>query len=88
VGGLTSVTAVVSVMLGGVPTGPLGAAVSQPALITVPLAFATMVAVSLATRSRLPAHLGHTMVRLHTPEDVELERGSYHPESARSHLER
>ncbi len=83
VGGLTSVSAVMAVMLGGVSSGPIGAAVSQPALVTVPLAFATMIVVSLATRGHLPAHLGHTMVRLHAPEDIELERGSYHPESAR-----
>jgi hypothetical protein len=42
-----------------------------------------MVVASLLTRGRLPAHLGSTMVRLHTPEDLELERGSYHPEAAR-----
>ena len=58
--------------------------VAQPALCTVPLAFATMVGVSRATQGRLPAHLGRTMVRLHTPEDLELDRGSYHPEGHRS----
>jgi hypothetical protein len=42
-----------------------------------------MVVVSLATRSRLPAHLGRTMVRLHAPEDLQLDRGSYHPDPAR-----
>jgi hypothetical protein len=62
------------------PAGWLGAVVAQPALCTVPLAFATMVAVSLATRHRLPVHLGRTMVRLHAPEDLQLDRGSYHPE--------
>jgi hypothetical protein len=44
-----------------------------------------MVLVSLATRRHLPAHLGSTMVRLHTPEDVELDRGSYHPEGSGEH---
>ncbi len=82
-GGLTSVAAVVTVMVGGSTGGWLGAVVSQPALCTVPLSFATMVAVSLATRDRLPAHLGRTMVRLHTPEELELDRGSYHPEAGR-----
>jgi Na+(H+)/acetate symporter ActP len=80
-GGLTSASAVVAVMLGADPAGWLGALVAQPALCTVPLAFATMVAVSLATRSRLPAHLARTMVRLHTPEELELDRGPYHPEA-------
>jgi Na+(H+)/acetate symporter ActP len=81
VGGLTSASAVLAVMLGAHPTGWLGALVGQPALCTVPLAFATMVGVSLATRDALPAHLARTMVRLHTPEDIELDRGSYHPEA-------
>jgi Na+(H+)/acetate symporter ActP len=81
VGGLTSASAVLTVMRGGHPAGWFGAVVSQPALCTVPLAFATMVGVSLATRDRLPAHLARTMVRLHTPEDIELDRGSYHPEA-------
>jgi Na+(H+)/acetate symporter ActP len=88
VGGLTSVSAVLAVMVGGTPPGALGAVVSQPALVTVPLAFATMVLASLVTRHRLPAHLGHTMVRLHTPEDVDLERGSFHPERPRRRVTR
>ena len=36
-----------------------------------------MVLVSLATQRRLPAHVSRTMVRLHTPEAVELDRGPY-----------
>ncbi len=42
----------------------------QPAAWTVPLALATMVVVSLLTRSRVPGHAGRFMVRLHTPETV------------------
>jgi hypothetical protein len=34
-----------------------------------------MVGVSLLTPSRLPAHVSRTMVRLHTPEAVALDRG-------------
>ena len=83
VGGSLSAAAVVAVMVGARPEGWAGAVAAQPALCTVPLAFATMVVVSLATRDRLPVHLGRTMVRLHTPEDLELDRGSYHPERAR-----
>jgi Na+(H+)/acetate symporter ActP len=83
VGGATSVSAVVTVMVGAAPAGWLGAIVGQPALCTVPLSFATMVLVSLATRGELPAHVGRTMVRLHTPEEIELDRGSYHPETSR-----
>ncbi|MDQ2852712.1 MAG: cation acetate symporter [Actinomycetota bacterium] len=72
VGGGSSVTAVIVVLLGREPGGALGAVISQPALVTVPLAFAAMIGVSLATRSRMPAHVGRTMVRLHTPEDLDL----------------
>ncbi|HET9501363.1 MAG TPA: cation acetate symporter [Marmoricola sp.] len=82
VGGGLSASAVLSVMLGAEPAGWTGAVVAQPALVTVPLAFLTMVTVSLATRRHLPAHLGSTMVRLHTPEAVDLDRGSYHPEGS------
>jgi hypothetical protein len=53
---------------------------SQPALVTVPLSFGSMVVGSLLTRAQLPAHVGPTMVRLHTPEHIDLDRGSYHPE--------
>jgi Na+(H+)/acetate symporter ActP len=83
VGGATSVSAVVTVMVGGSPGGWVGAVVGQPALCTVPLSFATMILVSLANRDGLPAHLGRTMVRLHTPEEIELDRGRYHPEASR-----
>ncbi|MGN6252387.1 MAG: sodium/solute symporter [Marmoricola sp.] len=83
VGGGTSLAAVLTVMLGAEPSGGLGAVVTQPALCTVPLAFATMVVVSVLTVDRLPAHLARTMVRLHAPEAIELDRGSYHPERSR-----
>jgi hypothetical protein len=65
-----------------VPSSLLTVLLAQPASWTVPLAFLTMVTVSLATRRHLPAHLGSTMVRLHTPEGVDLDRGSYHPEGS------
>lgn len=82
-GGGASASAVVAVTLGAEPSGWAGALLSQPALVTVPVAFATMIAVSLATRRSRPAHLGSMMVRLHAPETVALDRGSYHPERAR-----
>ena len=47
---------------------------SQPAAWSVPLAFTTMVLVSRATRDRVPRHTGRFLVRLHTPESVDLER--------------
>jgi Na+(H+)/acetate symporter ActP len=83
VGGGLSTSAVLTSMLGGGPGGWFGVVVAQPALVTVPSAFATMVVVSLLTRDRLPAHLSRTLVRLHTPEALTLDRGSFHPENVR-----
>jgi len=47
---------------------------SQPAAWSVPLAFATMFGVSRLTASRIPRHARRFMVRLHTPEAVDLAR--------------
>jgi cation/acetate symporter len=47
---------------------------SQPAAWSVPLAFATMIWVSLLTRQRVPVDVRRFMVRLHTPEAVDLAR--------------
>jgi hypothetical protein len=38
----------------------------------VPLAFAVMVLVSLATRRRVPPGIGVTMLRLHAPDALRL----------------
>jgi Na+(H+)/acetate symporter ActP len=61
-------------------TGWPAAVLTQPAAVSVPLSFAVMVVGSLLTRDRVPAHLARTMVRLHAPEHLDLDRGSYHPE--------
>lgn len=75
-GGVGSGTGVVaSLALDGDAASWGAALVAQPAAWSVPLAFAVMVGVSLATRSRVPAGVDRFMVRLHTPEDVELDRG-------------
>jgi Na+(H+)/acetate symporter ActP len=46
--------------------------IRQPAAWTVPLAFAVMVLVSLATRHRLPPGVSTTMLRLHAPDTLRL----------------
>ena len=51
-----------------------GTLMSQPAVWSVPVGFGLMVGVSLATRARVPANVGRTMVRLHTPERVQVDR--------------
>jgi Na+(H+)/acetate symporter ActP len=71
-------------MLGATPGGWLGAVVGQPALCTVPVAFLTMCVVSLMTQHRLPAHLESTMVRLHAPEALDLDRGGFVPVAERA----
>jgi Na+(H+)/acetate symporter ActP len=83
VGGLISGAAVVTAMVGVSEEGWSGAILAQPALVTVPVAFLVMVVFSLTDRDARPAHVASTMVRLHTPEAVVLDRGSYHPEQSR-----
>ena len=56
------------------PDGWYGVVMSQPAVWSVPIGFALMIAVSLATRSDIPANVSRTMVRLHTPERLEVDR--------------
>jgi cation/acetate symporter len=81
VGGGLSGGAVLAVMAGADPSGWWGALLAQPALLTVPIAFATMIAASLLDQDRLPAHVAQTMVRLHAPEGLDLDRGPYQPTS-------
>ncbi|PKW13565.1 cation acetate symporter [Saccharopolyspora spinosa] len=59
--------------------------VGQPALITVPIAFAVTCLVSRATRARIPAEVGRVMLRLHAPDrlgflDRRLTAGTANPE--------
>jgi cation/acetate symporter len=76
VGGLLSGAGAAVTMFGGGPSGWPGALVAQPALVSVPAAVVVMVAVSRVT-SR-PLQVARTMVRLHTPEHLDLDRGHAH----------
>jgi Na+(H+)/acetate symporter ActP len=72
-GGGAAVGAVLLTVFGGAPTsGWVGTLLAQPAAWSVPLAFAVMVAVSLATRGRVPGDVGATMLRLHAPDALRL----------------
>jgi len=73
-GGGLSAAAVLSTLAGLADRGWPAALLAQPAAWTVPTAFAVMVVVSLATRSRVPADVGRTMLRLHAPESLGLSR--------------
>ena len=75
VGGLLTGGAVVDNLMTDRNEGWFAALVAQPAAWSVPLSFATMIVVSRLTRHRLPLHTSRFMVRLHTPEAVQLDRG-------------
>jgi cation/acetate symporter len=77
-GGSLAAAAVIVTMVGGPLGGWPGALLAQPAAWTIPIAFAVTVLVSLATPGRIPRHTSKTMVRLHTPEDLELDRAPGH----------
>jgi cation/acetate symporter len=77
-GGVLAAGAVLITMLAGPIGGWPGALLGQPAAWTIPIAFSVAVLVSLATPAHIPRHTGRTMVRLHSPEDLELERSARH----------
>jgi Na+(H+)/acetate symporter ActP len=79
VGGSLSASAVVLELLDMTPGGGWAVVCSQPALVTVPAAFAAMVVGSLLSQARLPEHVGRTMVRLHSPEELPVDRGTFRP---------
>jgi cation/acetate symporter len=74
-GGLGASAGVAWTLYDGAPASWRDTLLGQPAAWSVPLAFATMVAVSLATPSAVPPHTRRFMVRLHTPEVVPVDRG-------------
>lgn len=74
VGGTLASSAVGVTVLAGPLAGWPGALLGQPAAWSIPTAFVTAVTVSLATPGRVPRHTSRTMVRLHTPEDLALQR--------------
>ena len=75
VGGLGSAFAVAWTVAAGPSDGWVDALMAQPAAWTVPLALGTMASVSKLTAARVPEAAGRFLVRLHTPETVELDRG-------------
>lgn len=56
------------------PEGWFGLMMSQPAAWSVPIGFGLMVGISLLTRSDVPGNVSRTMVRLHTPEHIDVQR--------------
>ena len=73
-GGLLAMSAVLVTVIAGVQGGWVGALLAQPAAWTVPIASLVTVMVSTATPSRIPKGTARTMVRLHTPEELAVNR--------------
>jgi len=85
--GLTATGAIAGLVGGGAcaATAPIvtlafdvdgwwGTLMGQPAVWSVPIGFGLMIGGSLLTRSKVPANVTRTMVRLHTPERVQVDR--------------
>ena len=74
-GGLASGSAVVWTLVAPAQAGWAAVLMAQPAAWSVPLSFLTMAGVSLLTPTRVPVHTTRFMVRLHSPEELVLDRG-------------
>ncbi|MFI8100678.1 cation acetate symporter [Streptomyces sp. NPDC086023] len=70
VGGGAALTAVLATRAGVPGGGWAHTLLAWPAVWSVPLGFLTMVAVSVATRDRVPAGAAATLTRLHLPEGL------------------
>ncbi|MCK0113250.1 cation acetate symporter [Ornithinimicrobium sp. F0845] len=79
-GGGLSTLAVLTTLVWAPAGGWWTPALAQPAAWTMPIAFLVMVLVSLATPRRVATGVSRTMIRLHTPESVDLDRGDWDPE--------
>jgi Na+(H+)/acetate symporter ActP len=73
-GGLLSASAVGVSLAGWAGSGWEGVLLHRPALVTVPIAFLTMIVVSTLTAKRRPADAAQVMLRLHAPERLGLSR--------------
>jgi len=74
VGGVGAGASVAYTLLAADATGWTAALLAQPAAWSVPAAALTMVVVSRLTRSQVPGDADRFMVRLHTPEALDLKR--------------
>lgn len=72
-GGLSALLGTV-VAISARPDGWVGTLAAQPAMWSVPVGFGLMIGVSLLTSDRVPSTVARTMVRLHTPERIDVQR--------------
>jgi cation/acetate symporter len=75
VGGVAAITAVLVNVIGPPEAGWPRALFGQPAAWTMPLAFLTVIVVSKLTPHKIPRGTARSMVRLHAPEAVDVDRG-------------
>ncbi len=73
-GGVLSTGAVAASLAGLGGEGALGVLLHRPAIVSVPVAFAVMVVVSLRTGDRRPVDADQVLLRLHAPERLGLSR--------------
>jgi Na+(H+)/acetate symporter ActP len=74
VGGVLSTGAAAATLAGMGAEGELGVLLYQPAVVSAPAAFLTMVVVSRLTAQRRPADVDQVLLRLHAPEHLGLSR--------------
>jgi Na+(H+)/acetate symporter ActP len=77
VGGGLSAVAVTLSLFAVVPQGWIGVLLYRPAIVTVPLAFLTMIVVSLSTRASIPRDVDRSLIILHAPEQLGLSRDRF-----------
>jgi Na+(H+)/acetate symporter ActP len=82
VGGGSCLAAIMATMFGASQSGWGAVLLGQPAIWTVPLAFAVMIVVSLLTQRTVPDNVGQVMLRMHLPEA--LSRQAYRTSSRSS----
>ncbi|AHH93476.1 cation acetate symporter [Kutzneria viridogrisea] len=70
VGGVCVACAMITDIVSGYTGDWAPALLQQPALVTVPLAFGTMIIVSKATHRRRPEEVNRIMLRLHAPDPL------------------
>jgi Na+(H+)/acetate symporter ActP len=71
-GGATSSVAIIAAMAGAGRSGVVGVLLTEPAVWTVPVAFATTILVSNLTQKDLPSDVTGKLLALHLPEGVRL----------------
>ena len=75
IGGGGCLAAIIATMLGAAQGGWGAVLLGQPAVWTVPLAFAVMIVISLLTPGSVPANVEQAMLRMHLPEALSRSSG-------------